>query len=187
MHLDYNPILKKVQGATEHFWNMAVIDILIDNNDRNNGNGGILQDENTGASIIAPVYDNGDAFSAKASEEQIEKYMHTTDLTDRLTGGRTAYEYDGKLLSAKKLMKLQNAGRQAAMIRIVPCIKDNMDTILAFIRNIPEEYNGNTVCSKHRKDYYILGIQTRYEKLLKPAYDQLENHHIAPQKQLSEK
>ncbi len=57
LHLQYNPLLKKVDGISDHFWDMAIVDIFIENNDRNNGNWGILINQNTGDIQIAPVYD----------------------------------------------------------------------------------------------------------------------------------
>ena len=41
-HLDENRRLKNIPGLKEHFWGMSVVDILIDNNDRNNGNRGLI-------------------------------------------------------------------------------------------------------------------------------------------------
>ena len=36
IHLKYNPILQNVNGCTERFWDCALIDGIINNNDRNN-------------------------------------------------------------------------------------------------------------------------------------------------------
>lgn len=36
--------------------------------------------------------------------------------------------------------------------------------------------SGYSICSPERKEYYILGIQTRFEELLLPAYEHLQNH-----------
>lgn len=41
-HLDENRRLRNIPGLKEHFWDMSVVDILIDNNDRNNGNWGLV-------------------------------------------------------------------------------------------------------------------------------------------------
>ena len=172
LHLQYNNILRKTPGVTERFWETAVVDILIDNSDRNNGNWGILQDEETQEVALAPVYDNGNSFSNKASDEQLRNYMEEPEqaLINRMTGGRTAYEYDGKLLSSKKFLQLENPGLQKAILTMVPRMRKHISEIEAFIREIPAEYKGYSICSDIRKDYYIRGIQKRYEKLLETAF-----------------
>lgn len=177
LHLKYNPILQKVDGAIERFWDMAIIDILIDNNDRNNGNWGLLVDEATGIYCLAPIYDNGNAFSNKASDTQLRTYMDgdPSDLINRLIGNRTAYEYNDKLLSAKKLLKTNIPELENAVIRNVPKIIKNLDRMEAFINNIPETYHGMVICSDIRKQYYIKGIKIRTTYLLQPIYDDLIN------------
>ena len=42
LHIKHNPILSKIPGIKERFWEQAIIDILINNNDRNNGNWGVV-------------------------------------------------------------------------------------------------------------------------------------------------
>lgn len=127
LHLEHNPTLKKTKGVEDRFWDMAVIDILIDNNDRNNGNWGILINETTGKYQLAPVYDNGNAFSSKASDDKLQKYINESSLTDRLTGSRTAYEYNGKMLSAKKMLKTGIPELEMAVLRNLPKIQAGME------------------------------------------------------------
>ncbi len=173
LHLEHNPTLKKIEGVAERFWDMAVIDILIDNNDRNNGNWGILINEITGKYRLAPVYDNGNAFSNKASDYKLQKYMNESSLADRLTGSQTAYEYNGKMLSAKKLLKIGIPGLEMAVLRNLPKIRTSMEQIRSFIGGIPEVYHDELICSDIRKQYYIKGMEVRMTHLLQPAYEQI--------------
>ncbi|WP_300683041.1 hypothetical protein [uncultured Bilophila sp.] len=55
-----HPWLIAAGGAVERFWDMFIIDFLIANYDRNNGNWGILTNWNTFR--LAPVFDNGSCF-----------------------------------------------------------------------------------------------------------------------------
>lgn len=174
LHLQHNPTLQKVNGVSKRFWDMIIIDILIDNNDRNNGNWGILVDETTNSYRLAPIYDNGNAFSNKATDEQLRQYLQESSLTDRLIGERTAYEYNGKQLSAKKMLRQNIPELQSAMERNIPNIQEHLSDIKAFISNIPEQYHGKTVCSDIRKQYYITGIETRLQQLLLPAYEKMK-------------
>lgn len=177
LHLQHNPTLKKVNGTTERFWDMVVVDIFIDNNDRNNGNWGLLVDESTITYKLAPVYDNGNSFANKASDDKLKQYMQESSFADRLTGNRTSYEYNGKLLSAKKMLKLQIPELEQAIIRNVPNIQNNMEQIKSFVNEIPETYHGKTVCSKIRKQYYIAGMETRLTHLLQTSYNYRVTSH----------
>lgn len=41
----------------EHFWNVFIVDALLGNFDRHNGNWGFLYDDQTHRTEIAPVFD----------------------------------------------------------------------------------------------------------------------------------
>lgn len=73
LHLEYNDILSNVPGIKERFWDCVIVDTLINNNDRNNGNWGVLY--KGGAYELAPVFDNGASFSNKLSDERIEMIL----------------------------------------------------------------------------------------------------------------
>ena len=56
IHFELNPEISKINGISERFWNQVVIDGLIGNNDRNNGNWGILSCGDKRE--LAPIFDN---------------------------------------------------------------------------------------------------------------------------------
>lgn len=174
LHFQYNPILKQLPNLEQRFWDCLIIDILIDNNDRNNGNWGILYNEFSKTYQIAPIYDNGNAFLNKTSDEKIKEFLQQNN-KDLYLGNRTSYDYQGHILSAKKALSLSNPNLQQAIIRVVPNIANHISEIKQFIQNIPEMESGYSICSPERKEYYILGIQTRFEELLLPAYEYLQN------------
>lgn len=58
--------------AEEFFWKMFVVDFLMGNIDRNNGNWGILKNEITKEKRMAPVFDNGNCFNNLISDNQIK-------------------------------------------------------------------------------------------------------------------
>ena len=68
-----NPLLR------DRFWDMFVIDAFIGNNDRNNGNWGIILDELSNEIKIAPVYDNGSSFSNTMNEERMEELLNNKE------------------------------------------------------------------------------------------------------------
>lgn len=172
LHFKVNPLMQSVE-MIQRFWECAVVDILIYNNDRNNGNWGILSREDTGKRKLAPVYDNGNSFYNKLSEEQIavKLQMPFEKLKSECIGIRTSYNYNDQLLSAKKFLNLDIPELQVAIIKIVPLIKEKLPEIMAFIEKIPESYHGKTVCSPERREFYEKGLTYRTEYLLYPAYE----------------
>lgn len=69
VHLKYNPILKEIPDIQTRFWEQFIVDMLINNNDRNNGNWGVLYEN--GEYRLAPVFDNGASFSNKTPDCKI--------------------------------------------------------------------------------------------------------------------
>ena len=55
----------------EHFWNMFIVDALIGNWDRHNGNWGFLYDEITDTQTLAPVFDCGSSLYPQADEDMM--------------------------------------------------------------------------------------------------------------------
>lgn len=179
-HFKYNPVLNKAKGLQERFWDCVVVDILINNNDRNNGNWGLLYEN--GNYRLAPIYDNGASFSNKYSDEKIREIMNNTEKFKNSTIGiNTVYAIDEKLLSAKKLLSIKNNDLYKALNRNVPLIRSKMSEIESFINAIPEEYKGMPVCSALRKDYYLKGMEIRVQKLLEPALELHRNNYYQMQ------
>lgn len=178
LHLRNNSILKCVPGIEERFWEQAVVDIFINNNDRNNGNWGILR-TNDGLDRIAPVFDNGGSFQTKISEEKIEKILTDLELAKKnASNTQTAYGIRGHILSAIRFLDLYEnyEGLQQAIIKVVPNIQSHMIRIQEFIMQIPEKHNGKDdkeylICSANRKELFMIQLQARLEDLLLPYYD----------------
>lgn len=170
LHFRYNPLLKDMEEVKKRFWMCAVVDILIDNTDRNNGNWGLLYHEAGNFYTLAPVYDNGNAFANKASDAQLSQYSEDALLTTA-TGSRTAYEYQGHVLSAKKLLEFPDEGLKEAILSVVPLIKDKFGSIKDFMHSIPETCGNLSICSSVRRECYLRCMEYRLEHLLLPAYD----------------
>ena len=60
---------------SEHFWDMFVIDALIGNWDRHNGNWGFLYNQETDEMKIAPIYDCGSSLFPQIDDELIKKVL----------------------------------------------------------------------------------------------------------------
>lgn len=166
-----NPMLKM------RFWDQFVVDAYIGNSDRHGGNWGYLYNDEDKL-ILAPVYDNGNSFFGKASEDKIRELLTNKDKYNSvLNVGNTPFmkNVTHKLDSISSIKKLSIGNRKnyqdliSAIIRIVPRI--NLEKIYSIIDNIPETSQDIDIISKDRKDLYKNILRDRYEYILKPAYD----------------
>ena len=165
--------LKAVEGVLERFWDMFVIDAFIGNNDRNNGNWGLLLDNNT--MELAPVYDNGNAFFNKRSIKQMEKRIGNKSLMQE-----DAYK---TLVCVYKYTGLDNEGHQIHPFRFIEAAENNdctkavlrflnridMDHIESLIKSIPESTGNLAVMPNIQKEFYLELLNLRLEKLMLSA------------------
>lgn len=171
LHLENNPILSGIPGMRKRFWEVVIVDALINNNDRNNGNWGVLRSKR--GDRLAPVYDNGGSFSNKASDSKLKRWIETDNIKSSALNTATAFEYQGKPLTARKLFDLipeKESDFREALIRLVPLIGEKMPEINRLIQEVPGEYQGIPVCSDERKIFYQKGMEYRYEEIMLPAY-----------------
>ena len=108
------------------FWDMFVVDALLGNFDRHNGNWGFLVDERTGLSDLAPVFDCGSCLLPQADERIMKQMLESEDeLNARIytfpgsmlkIGGRKINYHD--FIAARA-----ESGLVDALARIVPRIR----------------------------------------------------------------
>ncbi len=195
-----NTKVKIIPNAEERFWDMFVIDCFINNNDRHNGNWGILVDNTKGTLIdLAPVYDNGNSFFPKHDEEKMIKILNNNKQT--LLNGATPYLYKEKNIDSVKVIRnlslrdnnlnfgnseedkfLKDISNnlQKAILRNVP--KIDMEKINKIIDEIPEEYNGIKVMSSLMKNFYKTFLNERYEQILLPALEKVKKIELEKNK-----
>lgn len=174
IHFENNPVLSNVDGVKERFWDCAIIDGIIKNNDRNNGNWGLLYENKEYR--LAPIFDNGASFSNKTTDETIEKLLTDEDrFLNNALNSVTAYALDGKQLNLNRLLALDVPELKDAILRVTPLLKSKKEAIREMINSIPNEYNNLVVCSNKRKEFYIKGLDLRVEKLLDPVYEKTLN------------
>ena len=63
----------------EHFWNVFIVDALLGNFDRHNGNWGFLYNDSTKTASIAPVYDCGSCLLPQADEKIMNGVLTNED------------------------------------------------------------------------------------------------------------
>lgn len=143
--------------------------MLINNNDRNEDNWGVIKNKIDNTYKLAPIYDCGNCFYGKASDEKIANILADNEkLKSSATNGITAYEDDlEKRIPINKILELKNDDLKKAIVKVSQLIDNHLDEIINFIQEIPTTYSGITIMSKIRKTYYIETFKIRFETLLK--------------------
>lgn len=152
----------------ERFWDMFIVDALIGNWDRHNGNWGFLYNAKTDKIELAPVYDCGSCLYPNADEKILELILNNEDeMNYRI------YEIPTSaiLLNNKKIKyfefisSLQNDDCNLALKRIVP--KINMTEIKKIVEDTP-------FISNLQKKFYITMLEKRKELILDYSLKALE-------------
>lgn len=168
-------IFYKFPELKKRFYDMFVVDALINNNDRNEGNWGIIVNYYyPNHPRLAPVFDNGGSFYSKMSDDKMFQKLSDDKIFTSVVynDARCAFSKDGKILNPLKYIEsMENKDLNKALKRIVPHI--NMKSIKKMINDIPSEYEGVEVMSDIRKDFYIKSMEYKYEKVLLPTYNKL--------------
>ena len=75
--LDHNSVLRNIENAKERFWDVVLIDMLINNNDRNEDNWGVIKDKKRNLYRLSPIYDVVIVFAAKLVKKGLKNFYWT--------------------------------------------------------------------------------------------------------------
>ena len=152
----------------KHFWNMFIVDTLIGNWDRHNGNWGFLYNSRTDEMTIAPVYDCGSALYPQADETIMQAVLNDSTERDLRIFN---IPLSGIKLGGKKInyfdfiTSLQDEGCNDALIRITN--KLDMKRIRKLIDETP-------YITDLQKNFYKTMLLERKEKILDKALGLLQ-------------
>ncbi len=157
------------QVLTDWFWDIFIVDALIGNWDRHNGNWGFLYNNNTDEISLAPVYDCGSCLFPQANEEIMRKTLEDPSERDlrvfeiplsgiKINGQKIRY-FDF-------LSSLQNKDCNRALQRILPRID------MIKINKIVEE---TPFISDLQKTFYKTMLKERKERILDFSYQRLSH------------
>ena len=153
------------EETKEKFWNMFVIDALIGNTDRHNGNWGFLLDLESGKVKFAPIYDCGSCLNPMLEDEEIIK-LNEVELKNLAVNCYSCIKENGKKINYMTyISSMKNKECNNALNRIFKEI--DINKINKFIDEI-------TCMSKVRKEFYKNIIYCRYQ-ILKETYNKLKN------------
>ncbi len=145
----------------EHFWDVFIVDALLGNFDRHNGNWGFLYNDHTKTATIAPIYDCGSCLLPQADEKIMQSVLENeNELNARIYQFPTsALEINNRKINYYDFISSgKNSDCTAALNRILPRI--DMVKICELIDNIP-------YITDLQKEFYKKYITARYEKILK--------------------
>lgn len=151
------------EGTKQKFWDMFIIDSLIGNTDRHNGNWGFLLNKITGEVKFSPIYDCGSCLNPMIEDDEIRK-INETELKNLAINCYSCLKENGKKINYITFIKqMKNEECNNAIKRIF--ININMDEINKFIDTIE-------CMSDLRKNFYKEIIAQRYE-IIKVIYENI--------------
>ena len=158
--IEENKMINTIE-TKEKFWEMFVIDSLIGNTDRHNGNWGFLLNKKTGKVSFSPIYDCGSCLNPMLEDEELKK-MNETELKNLAINCYSCIKENGKKINYMSYIKQRkNSECNNAIKRIFSNI--DINKIIVFIDKIE-------TLSKVRKEFYKNIIDCRYE-IIRNVYE----------------
>lgn len=152
------------EELSQRFWNMFIVDALIGNWDRHNGNWGFLYNTAADELSLAPVYDCGSCLFSQADMTVIESILSDKNkLNDRVYNRPTsAITVNGKRINYFDFISsCDNKECNKALKRIFPKID------ITHIENIIDEI---LLLNDSQKQFYKVIVKQRYEHILRYSY-----------------
>ena len=147
----------------EKFWEMFIIDSIIGNTDRHNGNWGFLLNRKTNEISFSPIYDCGSCLNPMLEDNEI-KELSETDIKNLAMNTYSCIRICGKKINCMSYIKgMSNLECNAAIKRIFRNIDINA------INNFIDGIEGMSLV---RKNFYKNLINQRYN-VVKSVYDRL--------------
>lgn len=149
----------------EFYANQFVVDALIGNRDRHNGNWGFLTGKD--GNEISPIYDCGSSLCPLYDDEELSEAVARNEA---LNGLSKIKDSDGHNIVYKKFLEEgKNEDVNDALKRIVPNI--NMTHIMNIVNETP--YISDT-----RKSFYNCFLEETYNQVLVPALNKILDRDI---------
>ena len=142
---------------------MFIVDYLIGNTNRHNGDWGFIYNKKNKKLDFAPIYDCGSCFNPLLDDKQIEELNENEIKNLAINCYSCLKENNKKINYITYLKSMKNDECNKAILRVFK--KIDTYKIISFIKEIE-------CMSKIRKDFYIKIISIRYN-ILKDIYNKL--------------
>ena len=168
--LSQHPLFNKVPKASFQFWRMFIIDAIIGNLDRNNGNWGVIVNKETGDVSFAPIYDNGNCLNDKWDDDKMKKFLEDKFLfLNEAYKGKTCYftSDDGKKINPFQLIA------SGIYYECTVALKEVLDVFdLEKVKTLIDDLE---LLNDTQRVYYYYSIIRERVKFLKEALDSVKN------------
>lgn len=166
---DIKEVISNVEGnVLTKFWDMFIIDTLIGNTDRHNGNWGFLYNKMDKSMSFAPIYDNGSCLNPLLEDAEISK-LDDSELNNIIYNVYSCFKINNKKIHYFEFIKSRkDKDCNEALLRVFPNI--DIVKIKEFILNIEG-------MSNIRKNFYISVLNGRYE-ILESVYAKLKEASV---------
>lgn len=152
-----------IVDTKEKFWDMFLIDSIIGNTDRYNGNWGFILNNKTKEITFAPIYDCGSCLNPMLEDKEMEK-LNEAELKNLAINCYSCIKENGKKINYITYIKsMKNEECNRAICRMFK--KIDINEINRFIDEI--QYMSDT-----RKEFYKKIIKLRYD-IIKEVYEKL--------------
>lgn len=159
--IEKNSNLIDVESTKQFFWDMFIIDFLIGNTDRHNGNWGFLMNRSSKVISLAPIYDCGSSLSPLLEELELQK-LEESELRNIALNTYSVLKQDSKKINYIQYIKEPNhMDCRLALFRCFP--KIDIKEITRFIDQIEQ-------ITPTRKQFYKQILCLRYE-ILKEIFE----------------
>lgn len=151
----------------ERFWDMFIVDALIGNFDRHNGNWGCLYDSTYDTVELAPVFDCGSCLFPQADEDVMKQVLVDEEalLFRVFSIPGSAIRIEGRKISYPEFIgSLSNRDCNNALKRIYP--RMDIEVLCRIVRDTP-------YITSLQKDFYQLVLRARHRLILSKAYEKL--------------
>jgi len=162
--LEESKKLIDVEETKKMFWNMFIVDGIIGNTDRHNGNWGFMLNIKNGKVEFSPIYDCGSCLNPMLDDKQIEK-LNDVEVKNLAINCYSCLKENGKKINYMSYIKeMKSEECNNAIVRVFNNI--NLNEIESFIDEIE-------CMSKVRKEFYKNIIRQRYD-VIKDVYNTIK-------------
>jgi len=164
--LDESKNLIDTKKTKEKFFDIFIIDSIIGNTDRHNGNWGFLLNKETKQIDFSPIYDCGSCLNPMLEDNEIEN-MREEEFKNLAVNSYSCIKENGKKINCIPYLKsMNNTNCNEAILRVFNDI--DINKINSFIDSID-------CINKKRLEFYKRIISYRYN-IIKDIYNKLKNN-----------
>lgn len=152
-----------IEDVKSKFFDMFIVDSLIGNTDRHNGNWGFLFNKVTKAKTFSPIYDCGSCLNPMLEDDELIE-LDNNELKNLAVNCFSCLKINGKRINYISYIKsMCNEDVNKALLRVMKRID---------INKINDFIDGIECISKERAYFYKFILSERY-LILKSTYDKL--------------